>query len=224
MNYVPKIDRRSFVVGTAAAGAGLTLGMTLPFGAGACAAGHARAQCLGRGETRRHRRCPLRPLRDGPGRADRPLPAGRRRARVRLVESQLGICRPAREHPPQARLRQLQLHRLERDPPVARLCAPRRRGGAADADPGRRQRVESAGLGMHGGEQRHHPHADRAARPATARSRTRRRRSNRRIRRASRSRTPSPGRSPASRSRASTPGTSSPASRSTRSTPSCPAC
>ncbi len=33
MNYVPKIDRRSFVVGTAAAGAGLTLGMTLPFGA-----------------------------------------------------------------------------------------------------------------------------------------------------------------------------------------------
>jgi isoquinoline 1-oxidoreductase beta subunit len=33
MNYVPKIDRRSFVIGTAAAGAGLTLGMTLPFGA-----------------------------------------------------------------------------------------------------------------------------------------------------------------------------------------------
>lgn len=33
MNYVPKIDRRSFVVGTAAACAGFTLGMTLPFGA-----------------------------------------------------------------------------------------------------------------------------------------------------------------------------------------------
>ena len=33
MNYVPKMDRRSFVVGTAAAGAGLTLGMTLPFSA-----------------------------------------------------------------------------------------------------------------------------------------------------------------------------------------------
>lgn len=33
MNYVPKIDRRSFVIGTAAAGAGLTLGMSLPFGA-----------------------------------------------------------------------------------------------------------------------------------------------------------------------------------------------
>src|SRR5262245_35961824 len=32
MNYVPKIDRRSFVIGTAAAGAGFSLGMTLPFG------------------------------------------------------------------------------------------------------------------------------------------------------------------------------------------------
>ncbi len=32
MNYVPKIDRRSFVIGSAAAGAGFTLGMTLPFG------------------------------------------------------------------------------------------------------------------------------------------------------------------------------------------------
>jgi isoquinoline 1-oxidoreductase beta subunit len=31
MNYVPKIDRRSFVVGTAAAGAGFSLGMTVPF-------------------------------------------------------------------------------------------------------------------------------------------------------------------------------------------------
>ena len=33
MNYVPRIDRRSFVIGTAAAGAGFTLGMSLPFGA-----------------------------------------------------------------------------------------------------------------------------------------------------------------------------------------------
>ncbi|MBX9774223.1 MAG: molybdopterin-dependent oxidoreductase [Xanthobacteraceae bacterium] len=32
MNYVPKIDRRSFVIGTAAAGAGFSLGMSLPFG------------------------------------------------------------------------------------------------------------------------------------------------------------------------------------------------
>ena len=31
MNYVATIDRRSFVIGTAAAGAGFSLGMSLPF-------------------------------------------------------------------------------------------------------------------------------------------------------------------------------------------------
>jgi isoquinoline 1-oxidoreductase beta subunit len=32
MNYIPKIDRRSFVVGSAAAGSGLALGLNIPFG------------------------------------------------------------------------------------------------------------------------------------------------------------------------------------------------
>ena len=33
MNYMPKIDRRSFLVGTAAVGGGLSLGIAVPFGA-----------------------------------------------------------------------------------------------------------------------------------------------------------------------------------------------
>ena len=32
MNFVPKINRRSFVIGTAAVGGGLALGLDLPFG------------------------------------------------------------------------------------------------------------------------------------------------------------------------------------------------
>src|SRR5580700_3716799 len=32
MNYIPKIDRRSFVIGTATIGGGLALGLKLPFG------------------------------------------------------------------------------------------------------------------------------------------------------------------------------------------------
>src|SRR5919109_3093191 len=32
MNYVPKIDRRGFVVGAAAVGGGLALGLDIPFG------------------------------------------------------------------------------------------------------------------------------------------------------------------------------------------------
>src|SRR4051812_28753566 len=32
MNFVPKMNRRSFVVGTAAAGGGLALGFNVPFG------------------------------------------------------------------------------------------------------------------------------------------------------------------------------------------------
>src|SRR5438309_7971741 len=32
MNYVPQMNRRSFIVGTAAAGGGLALGLDIPFG------------------------------------------------------------------------------------------------------------------------------------------------------------------------------------------------
>ena len=32
MNFIPKIDRRSFVIGSVAVGGGLALGLKLPFG------------------------------------------------------------------------------------------------------------------------------------------------------------------------------------------------
>ena len=152
-------------------------------------------------QARRHRRRAHRPLRDGPGLAHRPLPAGRRRARMRLVEGHLGICRPAREHhAASASTATSTRPAAERHPPVARLCAAGRRGGAADADPGRRQRVEGAGLGMHRGQQRDHAHAVRPQDQLRQGRRTPRPRSSRRIRRASSSRTRRTGRSPASRS------------------------
>ena len=66
----------------------------------------------------------------GQGIAHRPVPAGRRGARMRLVEGHVGVRRPAPEHHPQARLWRLQLHRQPRDPRIARLCAARRRSGA----------------------------------------------------------------------------------------------
>ena len=39
MNYVPKMDRRSFIITSAAAGSGLALGLELPFGRGRRRAG-----------------------------------------------------------------------------------------------------------------------------------------------------------------------------------------
>ena len=58
MNYVPKMNRRSFVVGTAAAGGGLALGFDLPFAARSAArAGRlAGTRRLGRDQAGRHRR------------------------------------------------------------------------------------------------------------------------------------------------------------------------
>ncbi len=127
MNYVPKIDRRSFVVGTAAAGAGLCLGMTLPFGA-------AEAQ----GTPELNAWVVVKP--------DDTVVI--RFARSEMGQGALtGLCQlvaeeleaewskvtweyvDPRENIRRKRaLRQLQLHRQQRHPPVARICAA---GGAA---------------------------------------------------------------------------------------------
>ena len=57
-------------------------------------------------------------------------------------------------------------------PPVAEVCPRRRRRRAHHADPGGGQRVEGAGLRMHGRQGRHHAQGRPAARRPTARSPT----------------------------------------------------
>ena len=200
MNFVPKINRRSFFIGTAAVGGGLALGLDFarrPQG-GPRRGRLAGGRRLGRDPARRHRRHPHRPLRDGPGHADRPRPARRRGARMRLVEGHDRISDARRERRAQARLGRVLDRRQPRHPRVARICAQGRRGRAHDADPGRGQRVEGAGVGMHRVEQRR----SRTRRP----SRTHHLRQGRGSRRqargaegASRSRIRRTGRSPASR-------------------------
>ncbi len=106
MNYVPKINRRTFVIGAAAAGGGLALGLDIPFGGPevARAAGRlAGDQRLGRDQARRHRRRSASPAPRWARVADRPRTARRRRARMRLVEGDDRISRrPARTSPASA--------------------------------------------------------------------------------------------------------------------------
>ena len=106
-------------------------------------------QRLGGGQAGRHRRHPHRPLRDGPGHADRPRPARRRRARLRLGQGHDRIPDARPEPRAQPRLGQFLDRRQPRHPRLARLCAQGRRRRARDAGPGRRRRMEGAGRRVH---------------------------------------------------------------------------
>ena len=164
MNHMPTLNRRAFVIGTAAAGAGLALGLDIPFGGPTvvrAADGSPGGQRLGRDPARRHRRHSHRALGNGPGHAHRPRPAGRRRTRMRLVESHHRISDAGPERGAQARLGRLLDRRQPRHPNLAGICPQGRRDRAHDADPGRGQRMEGAGFGMHRRQQRHHPYAVR---------------------------------------------------------------
>ena len=148
MNFVPKMNRRSFLVGSAAvAGGGLALGIDLP--SASAQARNARARRMGRGQAGRQRRRAHRSRRDGPGHHHRPRTARRRRARSRLVEGLLRAPDAGRERQAQARLGLVLDRRKPRHPRVARIRAPGRRGGAHDADAGRGQRVEGSGRRSH---------------------------------------------------------------------------
>ena len=217
MITTPKINRRSFIVGSAAVGGGLALGLKIPFGA-----------------SRRARRRTARP-RSTPGsssaRTTRSSSASRARrwGRARITglaqmvaeELECDWSKVTTEYPTPGQ--SVARKRVWGDFSTGGSRGIRtsqeyvRQGGAvarADADPGRGQRLERAGLRVQRGQQRHHaqalgPHdhlrqgrggrgqAD-AAGQERARSRIRR-----------------TGRSSASRSSASTRWTRSPARRST---------
>ena len=91
---------------------------------------------------------------------------------MRLVEGHDRISDARPERRAQARVGRLLDRRQPRHPQVARICAQGRRGRAHDADPGRRQRVEGAGVGVHRRQQRDHAHAVRPHARPTARSPT----------------------------------------------------
>ena len=151
-----------------------------------------RDQRLGRHQARRHGRHPHRPLRDGPGHADRPRPAGRRGARVRLVaRSRPNIPTPGQNLARNRVWGNFATGGSRGIRELARLRAQGRRGGAHDAGAGRGRRSGRCRRpSCTRRRQRHHarhlePHAPTygkvaaaaaklPTRPRTSRSRTRR--------------------------------------------------
>ena len=96
MNYIPKIDRRSFVVGTAAAGGGLALGLNIPFGGpDVVRAQDGSPEVTAWVVIRPDDTVVIRIARSemGQGTLTGLVPAGRRGARMRLVEGDVGISR-----------------------------------------------------------------------------------------------------------------------------------
>ena len=95
------LSRRRFLGTSAAAAGGLVVGFHVPVRAAwprrPAKARATRDQCVGRRAARRHGRGPHRPLRDGPGNADRSRAAGRRGTRLQTgPRSRPSTRRPAR--------------------------------------------------------------------------------------------------------------------------------
>ena len=130
-----RLGRRGFLVSGAAVAGGFSLGFSVPFGGGARRRGEGD-QRLGGDPSRRQGGDPHRPLRDGAGHADRPRPARRRGAGVRLDQGHLGISDARREPEAQPRLEELLDRRQPRHPREQPVCPRGRRHGARDADRG----------------------------------------------------------------------------------------
>jgi len=209
MNFVPKINRRTFVIGSAAAG-GLALGIDLPFGPkNALAAPGDRAQ---------FQREPQARTSFGIWVAVKPddivairvvraeMGQGSQTGLAQLIAEELDAdwSKVTIEYPTPAdnvkRKRawgKLQLQRQPRDPRIEPVCARRRSGGAPDADSGRSRRMEGACRRMYDGQGRHLAQGVRPRPRPTAR--WRKLPLSWRCRRSPSSRTRRIGRSPASR-------------------------
>ena len=163
MNYMPKIDRRSFLVGTAAVGGGLSLGLQLPLGPEAARAAEGTPEINAWVVIRPDETVVIRIARSEMGQ-------GSLTGLAQLVAEELECDwskvtteypTPGTERRSQADMGRLRQHRQPQHPRVAGICAQGRRGRARDAQAGRGQRVEGAGIGGHRREQRDYAQAVR---------------------------------------------------------------
>src|SRR5262245_4015018 len=148
MNFMPKINRRGFVVGAVAAGGGLALAFDLPFGGpDVVRAADGSPEVNAWMVIRRDDTVVIRIARSemGQGTMTGLAPRGRG-ARLRLVESDDRIPDPGTEHRAQSRLGRLFHRRQPRHPHVPRLPAQGRRNGARDVDLGGGAAMERAGV------------------------------------------------------------------------------
>ena len=145
MNYHPKLDRRNFLVGTAAAGSGLALG--IPFAPESASAQGAAPELGVWVMIKPDDSVVVRMVRAEMGQ-------GTVTGIAQLVAEELECdwSKISTEHPTpgesveRKRAVGLLFHRRKpRHPRVARIRASGRRGGAHDADPGGGERMEGAG-------------------------------------------------------------------------------
>ncbi len=128
MNYVPNIDRRSFVVSAAALGGGLALGLDLPFGGPQViraqdGSPEVNAWVVIRPDDTVVIRIARSEMGQGSRLAHRARPTRRRGARMRLVEGHHRISDAGPECRPQTRVGRYVDRRKPRHPGVTRIRA-----------------------------------------------------------------------------------------------------
>ena len=160
MNYVPKMNRRSFVVAAAAAGGGLALGLDLPFGGPRNIRAQGASPEIGVWVViRPDETVVIRVVRSEWAKAPSPASPSLSQRSLECDWSKVTIEYPT---PGQSVTRKRPWGAYSTGgsrgirESMARVRAPRRCLGTHDADPGRCKRVESAGFGGNGRQGRHH--------------------------------------------------------------------